>query len=83
MSSGRCRPGSGGTGDGREGLVGVRQVKCCHMKVREDKHRFAAQHGATALAADEGGHEPGDGFVPQVAEVLERLTVEPRGALPR
>lgn len=43
------------------------------------EHRFAAQHGVAARAADEDDRELGGGFVPQVAEVFERLAVEPLG----
>lgn len=83
MSSGRCRPGSGGTGGWPRGPRWGEAGEVLPHEGAGGQHRFAAQHGATTLAADEGGREPGDGFVPQVAEVLERLTVEPRGALAR
>lgn len=83
MSSGRCRPGSGGTGGWPRGPRWGEAGEVLPHEGAGGQHRFAAQHGATTLAADEGGREPGDGFVPQVAEVLERLTVEPRGVLPR
>lgn len=41
------------------------------------QHRFTEQHSVAAHAADETDREPGGEFVPQVAEVLESLPVDP------
>jgi hypothetical protein len=43
------------------------------------EHRLAAQHGVGAVTADEDARELGGGLVPQVAEVLEGLPVQPLG----
>ena len=47
------------------------------------QHQFAAQHGVTALPTPKDDRELGGWFVPQAAEVLERLPAEPLGLIDR
>ncbi len=66
-------------GNGLEDLAGGETGGLLPDEDAGEQHRFAAQHGVAALPTDENDRELGRGFVPQIAEVLERLPVEPLG----
>lgn len=62
-------------GNGLEDLAGGEAGEVLPDEDAGGEHRFAAQHGVTALPADEDDRKLSGWFVPQITEVLERPPV--------